>query len=66
MNLSPTAWSKTQSPVALMVIRILLLANAIVLAVAGGLFLVSVERPAGIVAAALRWGVAATLFWGVT
>jgi hypothetical protein len=61
--LSPGRWSKTQSPVALMVIRLLLVGNMIVLAAGGALCLVAVARPVGIVGAALIWCLAAVLFW---
>ena len=60
-RLSPAGWAKTQSPVALMVVRLLLVANTLVLAAAGALCLASVARPAGIVGAALLWSLAAAL-----
>jgi len=44
-----------------MVIRLLLVANTLVLAAAGALCLASVARPAGIVGAALIWALAAGL-----
>ena len=53
MSLSPATWSKSQSPVALLVVRLLLVANALVLIAAGALSFASVARPAGIVGAAL-------------
>jgi hypothetical protein len=61
--LSPARWSKTQSPVALMVIRLLLVGNVVVLATGGALCLVGVARPAGILGAALIWCLAAALLW---
>ncbi len=61
MSLSPTTWSKSQSPVALLVVRLLLVANALVLLAAGALSLASVARPAGIVGAALLWALAGCL-----
>ena len=61
MNLSPARWSKTQSPVALLVVRLLLVANALVLVAAGALALVFVSRPADFVGAALTWALAAGL-----
>ncbi|HXR12938.1 MAG TPA: hypothetical protein VN770_11620 [Gaiellaceae bacterium] len=61
MKLSPASWSRTQSPVALMVVRLLLVGNTLVLAAAGALCLVSVARPAGVVGAALIWGLAVLL-----
>ena len=60
--LSPARWSTTQSPVALMVIRLILVGNMVVLATGGALCLVAVARPAGIVGAALIWCLAAVLF----
>jgi len=45
-----------------MTIRLLIVANAVVLATAGTLCLAWVARPAGIVGAALIWALAATLF----
>jgi len=60
-RLSPARWAKTQSPVALMVIRLLLVANTLVLTAAGALSLASVARPAGIVGAAVLWALAAAL-----
>jgi hypothetical protein len=61
MSLSPAQWSKTQSPVALLVVRLLLVANALVLVAAGALVLVSLSRPAGLVGAVLMWALAALL-----
>jgi hypothetical protein len=63
MNLSPASWARTQSPVALMVVRILLVANVLVLTAVGGLCLASVGRPAGIVGAACIWALAVVLLW---
>jgi predicted PurR-regulated permease PerM len=60
-RLSPARWAATQSATALLVVRLLLVANTLVLAVAGGLCLVAVSWPAGIVEAALIWGLAALL-----
>jgi hypothetical protein len=57
----PAAWARTQSPVALMVVRLLLVANVLVLAAAGALCLASVSRPAAIVGAGVIWAVAALL-----
>ena len=59
--LSPARWAATQSPVALMAIRLLLVANVVVLVTAGALCLAWVARPAGIVGAALIWALAAAL-----
>jgi hypothetical protein len=61
-DLSPARWAMTQTPVALMVIRLLLVANALVLLAVGALCLVFVEKPAGAVGAALVWGLAILLF----
>lgn len=60
-NLSPTRWATSQTPVALMVIRLLIVANLAVLVAAGALCLAWVARPAGIVGAALIWALAAAL-----
>jgi len=59
--LSPRRWSATQSPVALMVTRLLLVANTIVLLAVGALCLLFVELPAGAVGAALVWALAGVL-----
>jgi hypothetical protein len=61
--LSPARWSTAQSPVALLAIRLLLVANTIVLGVVGGLCLAFVEKPAGAVGAALTWTLALALLW---
>jgi hypothetical protein len=61
--LSPARWAATQSATALMVVRLLLVANTIVLLVAGGLCMVAVSWPAGIVGAGLIWAVAALLLF---
>ena len=45
-----------------MVIRLLLITNALLLAVVGLISFLFVERPAGLVGAGLVWAVAATLF----
>ena len=60
-RLSPARWASTQSATGLMVVRLLLVANAVVLAVAGGLCIVAVSWPAGIAGAALIWALAALL-----
>jgi hypothetical protein len=52
---SPAAWAKTQSPTALLVLRLLLVANTLVTGAVGGLCLAFVARPAGAVAAGLVW-----------
>jgi hypothetical protein len=59
--LPPARWAATQSATALLVVRLLLVANTLVLVVAGGLCLVAVEGPAGIVGTALIWSLAALL-----
>jgi hypothetical protein len=60
-KLSPARWAATQTPVALMVLRLLIVANGIALGAVGGICLAFVSRPAGIVSAALVWGLAAGL-----
>jgi hypothetical protein len=62
-RLSPTRWASTQSATALTVVRLLLVANTLVLAVVGGLCLVAVSWPVGIVVAGLVWSVGALLLW---
>jgi hypothetical protein len=57
----PENWAATQTPVALMVIRLLIVADTLVLAAAGALCLVFYSRPAGVVGAALIWGLAVGL-----
>ena len=63
-SLSPARWAATQSPVALMVIRLLLVANTIVLVAVGALCFVFFAHPGGIVIALAVWGVAA-IFMGL-
>ena len=58
---SVAGWAASQSPVSLLVVRLLLIANVLVLAVVGGLWLAFASPPAGAVGAALSWGVAALL-----
>jgi len=60
-SLSPTRWAATQSPIALMVLRLLIVANFIVLAAVGALCLVFVAHPAGILIGLIVWGVAGGL-----
>jgi len=59
-RLSPSAWARTQTPMALFVVRLLLVANSAILGAVGLLCLLFVSRPAGLVGAALVWGLAAT------
>jgi hypothetical protein len=61
--LSPARWAATQSATALMVVRLLLVANTLVLAVAGGLCVMAVSWPGGIVGAGLMWALAALLLF---
>jgi hypothetical protein len=49
-------------PTSLMAIRLLLVSNGLILTVVGALFMIYVDRPAGPIAAACIWGVAAVLF----
>ena len=61
---SPVSWAAEQSPVALMVIRVLLVANIGLLTAVGAICLAFVSRPAGTIAAGLSWGfVVALLFF---
>ena len=59
---SPARWAASQSPVALLVVRLLIVANIGVLGVVGALCLAFVARPAGIVIALVVWGAVAALF----
>jgi hypothetical protein len=59
--LSPGRWAASQSPVALMVIRLLIVANTVVLGTVGALCLIFFSHPAGIVIGSIVWGVAAGL-----
>lgn len=58
--LSPARWAQTQSPVALMVVRLLLIANGIVLVVVGALCAAFVAWPGALVAVGV-WGLAVAL-----
>jgi len=58
--LSPARWAKTQSPLALMVVRLLLVANGIVLVVVGALCAAFVAWPEALVAIGV-WGLALVL-----
>jgi hypothetical protein len=58
---SVAAWAASQSPVSLLAVRLLVVANVLVLAVVGGLCLAFVAAPAGIVGAALSWAAVAAL-----
>jgi hypothetical protein len=60
-SLSPARWASTQTPVGLMVIRLLIVANIVVLAAVGALSALFFARPAGIVIALVVWAVAAVL-----
>ncbi|HEY5059160.1 MAG TPA: hypothetical protein VII51_09105 [Gaiellaceae bacterium] len=54
---SVAAWAASQSPVSLLVVRLLLIANIIVLGAVGGLWLAFASEPAGALGAALSWSV---------
>ena len=58
---SVAAWAASQSPVSLLVVRLLVVSNVLVLAAVGGLSLAFVALPAGAVGAALSWGAVAAL-----
>jgi hypothetical protein len=58
---SVAAWAASQSPVSLLAVRLLVVANVLVLAAVGGLCLAFVAQPAGAVGAALSWGTVVAL-----
>ena len=58
---SVAAWAASQSAVSLLVVRLLLVANALVLTAVGGLCLAFAAPPAGVVGAALSWALVASL-----
>ena len=55
------SWFRSQRPTTLLVIRLLLLANASVLAVIGGLYFAFAARPGGLVVAGFVWLLAVVL-----
>ena len=57
----PAQWAATQRPTTLLVVRLLILANALLLAVIGTLYLVFASRPGGLIVAAVSWGTVALL-----
>jgi len=59
-GLSPARWAKTQSPVALMVVRLLLVANGSVLVAVGALCAAFMAWPEALVAIGV-WGLAVAL-----
>jgi hypothetical protein len=60
---SVVAWAAAQSPVSLLVVRLLVVANVLVLSAVGGLSLAFVALPAGAVGAAASWSIVAALLW---
>jgi hypothetical protein len=58
---SPYAWLASQRPTTLLTIRLLILVNAAVLAVVGGLYLAFAAPPGGPIAAVVIWLVAAVV-----
>jgi hypothetical protein len=50
------SWFQSQRPTTLLVMRLLLVANACVLAVIGGLYLAFAARPGGLVVTGVVWG----------
>ena len=58
---SPSAWLASQRPTTLLTIRLLILVNASVLGVVGGLYLVFAAPPGGPIAAAVIWLTAAVV-----
>ena len=59
-------WLASQKPTTLVAIRVLALANAVVLTVVGALYCAFAARPGGLVVAGVVWAAAATLFALVT
>ena len=51
----PSAWLAPQRPATLLTIRLLILVNAVVLAVVGGLYLAFAAPPGGPIAAVVIW-----------
>ena len=60
---SVAAWAAAQSPVSLLVVRLLVVANVLVFSAVGGLSLLFVALPAGAVGAAVSWSAVAALLW---
>ena len=58
---SVAAWAASQSAVSLLVVRLLVVANVLVLTAVGGLCLAFAAPPAGVVGAALSWALVASL-----
>ena len=58
---SVAGWAASQSPVSLLAVRLLVVANVLVLAAVGGLSLAFAAEPAGAAGAALCWAVVALL-----
>ncbi|MGZ4387377.1 MAG: hypothetical protein ACXVZO_10645 [Gaiellaceae bacterium] len=54
---SPGAWAATQKPTTLLVIRVLMVADAIVLGVVGGLYLAFASWPAALAVAGILFAV---------
>jgi hypothetical protein len=59
--LLPTRWATAQRPATLLVVRVLIVANAVLLGVVGALYLFFAERPSGLVVTAVTWVAAAVL-----
>ena len=58
---SVAAWAASQSPVSLLAVRLLVVANVLVLAAVGGLCLAFAAEPAGATGAGLSWAAVALL-----
>jgi len=54
-------WLSTLRPVTLIVIRAMILANAVLLGIIGGLYLVFAARPGGAIVAGILWAGALAL-----
>ena len=57
----PARWAATQRPTALLVIRLLILVNALLLAVIGALYLIFASRPGGLIVTGISWAAVALL-----
>jgi hypothetical protein len=59
---SPAGWATSQSPVSLLAVRLLLIANMLMLTAVGGLSVAFASEPAGAVGAGVSWAAAVGLF----
>ena len=57
----PARWATSQRPTTLLVVRLLILVNALLLTTIGALYLVFASRPEGFIVTAIAWGTVAVL-----